>query len=213
MPANIQNAQTAGTGVNDWYNGLPPITRTHFTACLLLTVAGFLGLMSRSMFILQWPLVFKFQVRRRPAGRQQQAPTAGGPSPDRRTPGRRCLTRHALPARPPARAPQVWRLATNFFSFEFGFPFVFYMLWLLNYGVALERETYAFDPAGYLYFYAFCCTTFLVKALLFKSMAMVEYAPALVYSLVYIWSRHFPDQVVKIMGAPRRLPLAASACL
>ena len=96
---------------------------------------------------------------------------------------------------------QIWRTFTNFFLLgKFSFPFVFYMIWILTYGVALERETYAFDPAGLLYMYLFCGGAMVALSFFFKGLGMVVNSVSLVYTLVYVWSRHFPDQTTKIMG-------------
>jgi Derlin-2/3 len=97
--------------------------------------------------------------------------------------------------------PQIWRLVTNFcFLGKFSFNFVFYMIWILTYGVALERETYAFDPAGYLFLYLCAGVLMLIMSFFFKSLGMIVNSISLVYTLIYIWSRNFPDSVVKILG-------------
>ena len=61
MPADVRSA---GTGVNDWYNSLPPIARTHATVCFLITAAVSFGFLDPYKLILQWPFVlYKFEVR------------------------------------------------------------------------------------------------------------------------------------------------------
>lgn len=93
---------------------------------------------------------------------------------------------------------EVWRLLTNFFFIgKFSFPFVIKMLWIANYGVALERQAYTFDPADYLYMLCVTSVTLLLTTLV---IPMVFCAESLVFVLLYLWSRHFPEQQVSLYG-------------
>ncbi len=50
--------------MNDWYNSLPPITRTYATICFLFTAAVSFGFMGAMQLVLAWPMVLKrFEVR------------------------------------------------------------------------------------------------------------------------------------------------------
>lgn len=95
---------------------------------------------------------------------------------------------------------EIWRLFTHFFMIGgFSLKFVMRMVWILTYGVALESQTYQFDPAEYAFMYLFCggCMLPLSFIALFARKA---YGVSVIFVLIYVWSRNFPDQQVSLYG-------------
>lgn len=97
---------------------------------------------------------------------------------------------------------QVWRLLTNFiFLGPFGFPFVIRLLMIIRYGVTLEKVTFEYRTADYAFMLIFSMAVILgMSALSVPYMAMPLFSGSLVFLLVYVWSRNFPEQPVSIMG-------------
>ncbi|XP_050254434.1 derlin-1-like isoform X1 [Quercus robur] len=95
---------------------------------------------------------------------------------------------------------QVWRLITNFFFLgQFSFPFAFRLLMIARYGVSLERGPFDKRTADYVWMFVFGALSLLV-------MAAVPYlwspfmGGSLVFMLVYVWSREFPNARISIYG-------------
>ncbi|KAL1533081.1 derlin-1-like isoform X1 [Salvia divinorum] len=95
---------------------------------------------------------------------------------------------------------QVWRLITPFFFLgPFSLPFALRLLTILLYGVQLERGPFDKRTADLAWMYIFGAVTLLV-------IAVIPYiwhpftGPCLVYVLVYVWSREFPNARVNVHG-------------
>eukprot|EP00882_Tetradesmus_deserticola_P002337 GHRQ01002494.1.p1 GENE.GHRQ01002494.1~~GHRQ01002494.1.p1 ORF type:complete len:258 (+),score=77.66 GHRQ01002494.1:233-1006(+) len=96
---------------------------------------------------------------------------------------------------------QIWRLVTNhFFIGPFGMKFLFNMIWLLQYGSILEKQTYMFAPADMVFMLLFCGVLLSLMAVAFPFLGLFTCASALIFCLIYLYSRHFPTQQVSIMG-------------
>ncbi|XP_030935657.1 derlin-1-like [Quercus lobata] len=95
---------------------------------------------------------------------------------------------------------QAWRLITNFFFLgPFSFSFAFRLLMIARYGVSLERGPFDKRTADYVWMFVFGALSLLV-------MAAVPYlwspflGGSLVFMLVYVWSREFPNARISIYG-------------
>lgn len=96
---------------------------------------------------------------------------------------------------------QVWRLVTSWvFLGPFGMKFLFEMIWLLQYGNILETQTFAFAPADMVAMLLFGAVTLTVVSLAVPSLGLFFVASPLVFMLLYVYSRNFPDQRSSIMG-------------
>eukprot|EP00197_Chlamydomonas_leiostraca_P001251 CAMPEP_0202885494 /NCGR_PEP_ID=MMETSP1391-20130828/41692_1 /ASSEMBLY_ACC=CAM_ASM_000867 /TAXON_ID=1034604 /ORGANISM="Chlamydomonas leiostraca, Strain SAG 11-49" /LENGTH=248 /DNA_ID=CAMNT_0049568745 /DNA_START=100 /DNA_END=846 /DNA_ORIENTATION=+ len=150
----MMDVNQAGTGVGNWWKGLPPITRWMATSMLVLTVAGNFGWISPMYLVLFWkPILKKFEV---------------------------------------------WRLITNFmFLGRLSINFVVRMLWVIQYGVPLENQVFQFEPSDYLFMLLFNGALCLAAA---PFLGFVMNGVPLIMSMIYVYSRNFPDQVVKLYG-------------
>jgi hypothetical protein len=64
MPPRIVDANAAGGGVQNWYQSLPPITRTLATVCFLSSLGCYVGLLKPFQLALLRDYVFKqYEVR------------------------------------------------------------------------------------------------------------------------------------------------------
>ncbi|TYK16915.1 derlin-1.1-like isoform X1 [Cucumis melo var. makuwa] len=95
---------------------------------------------------------------------------------------------------------QLWRLITNFFFLgPFSFPFAFRLIIIAKYGVSLERGPFDKRTADYVWMLLFGALSLLV-------MAVVPYfwtpfmGRSLVFMIVYIWGREFPNARINIYG-------------
>lgn len=95
---------------------------------------------------------------------------------------------------------QVWRLITNFFFLgPFSFRFAFRLIIIAKYGVSLERGPFDKRTADYVWMLIFGALSLLV-------MAAIPYCwtpfmgSSLVFMIVYIWSREFPNARINIYG-------------
>lgn len=62
-PRGVVDVGQAGAGVGNWYQSLPPITRFMATACFLMSLGQYVGLVNPRMLALVGPWVFKkYQV-------------------------------------------------------------------------------------------------------------------------------------------------------
>ncbi|KAH0979241.1 hypothetical protein GBA52_006418 [Prunus armeniaca] len=103
---------------------------------------------------------------------------------------------------------QVWRLITSFFFLgPFSFPFAFRLIIIARYGVGLERGPFDKRTADYVWMLVFGAISLLV-------MAVVPYllspfmGPSVVFMIVYVWSREFPNARINIYGLGFYLPWA-----
>ncbi|KAJ8752880.1 hypothetical protein K2173_008615 [Erythroxylum novogranatense] len=95
---------------------------------------------------------------------------------------------------------QVWRLITNFFFLgPFSFPFAFRLIIIAKYGVSLERGPFDKRTADFVWMFFFGALSLLVM-----SAVPVLWSPfmgvSLVFMIVYIWGREFPNARISIYG-------------
>lgn len=101
---------------------------------------------------------------------------------------------------------QVWRLITPFFFIgKLGLPFMFRLYFLIVYGCQLEKGTYEHRTADYTWMYMCSCAFMLVFSLQ-PFIPLYFFGSPFVFSLLYLWSRFYPDQQVSIYGV---VPLKA----
>jgi len=86
---------------------------------------------------------------------------------------------------------EIWRLITAFlYHGKLGFPFLVTMLWLVQYGASLEKETFAGDTADMLFFVLFNSILLFIPGYLLDFKILSK---ALILSMIYYWSRKNPD--------------------
>ncbi|BAT92880.1 Derlin-1 protein [Vigna angularis] len=95
---------------------------------------------------------------------------------------------------------QVWRLITNFFFLgPFSLPFAVRLIMIAKYGVSLERGPFDKRTADYVWMFIFGALSLLV-------ISAVPYfwypflGVSLVFMIVYVWSREFPNARINIYG-------------
>lgn len=151
----VANVNDIGTGVSNWVQGLPPVTRAYGGLVLLFTILSFtLGVIDLRLIALVWPKVVKrFEI---------------------------------------------WRLLTNFFILtKPSFKLVIYIMWIASYMIPLEKETYQFEPADYVYMLLFNGTLLNIVGFV---IGQYFNGLSLVLSCVYVWSRNFRDGNVSFYG-------------
>ncbi|CAI9091991.1 OLC1v1027117C1 [Oldenlandia corymbosa var. corymbosa] len=95
---------------------------------------------------------------------------------------------------------QVWRLVTNFFFLGgFSLPFAFRILAILYYGAALEGGPFDKRTADYIWMYIVGGSSVLVMAIIPFMWAPFN-GSAIVFMILYVWSRENPDARVKMKG-------------
>ena len=95
----------------------------------------------------------------------------------------------------------MWRLLTNFlFIGTFGFPFVMRLLMLVQYGVPLERGTFAGRTADFVYMLLLAAGVLLVLSWAVPALQLLVLSSPLSFMLIYVWSRSFPTSSVSIWG-------------
>ncbi|KAG2498945.1 hypothetical protein HYH03_003135 [Edaphochlamys debaryana] len=160
MPPRGTNVNAAGTGVEAWFQSIPPITRTYAIILFSTTLFFRFALVNLGWIALIWP---------------------------------RVVTHF-----------EIWRLVTCFFFLgKFSFPWIIKMIWLVTYGTTLERETYQFEPADFMYLFIFGMGSMLVLSLgmtFLMGIPMFFMADSIIFMLLYVWSRQFPEQQVSIYG-------------
>ena len=86
----------------------------------------------------------------------------------------------------------------------FSFNWIIKMMWLVTYGSTLESQTYQFDPAECGLMYLFGAGCLLVASLVSQVTRMgppfVFNGDSMVFMLLYVWSRQFPEVQVSIYG-------------
>jgi Derlin-2/3 len=96
---------------------------------------------------------------------------------------------------------QLWRpLTSALFLAPFSLKFAFELMWILQYGAALERGAYAVRPGDFAWMLAFNALALTAVSLLAPPLGLVFVASPMVFALVYVWSRHNPDQRVSLFG-------------
>ncbi|XP_009798903.1 derlin-1 [Nicotiana tabacum] len=95
---------------------------------------------------------------------------------------------------------QVWRLITNFFFLgKFSINFGIRLLVIARYGVQLESGPFQRQTADFLWMMIFGALTLLALSLIpfFRSPFL---GISLVFMLLYVWSREFPNANINIYG-------------
>ncbi|KAG4189762.1 hypothetical protein ERO13_A08G243800v2 [Gossypium hirsutum] len=95
---------------------------------------------------------------------------------------------------------QVWRLFTNFFFLEkFSINFGIRLLLIARYGVQLEKGPFERRTADFLWMMIFGALTLLVLSAIpiFRTPFL---GVSLVFMLLYVWSREFPNAQINIYG-------------
>ncbi|KAI4350775.1 hypothetical protein L6164_005192 [Bauhinia variegata] len=95
---------------------------------------------------------------------------------------------------------QVWRLITNFFFLgNFSINFGIRLLMIARYGVQIEKGPFDRRTADFLWMMIFGALTLLVLSAipLFRSPFL---GISLVFMLLYVWSREFPNAQINIYG-------------
>lgn len=140
----------------EFYNSLPPVSKTYGTLCLLFTTASQFGLYNPKHIALFYPVVFsRFEV---------------------------------------------WRLITNFFFLgNFSINFGIRLLMIARYGVQLENGPFQRRTADFLWMMIFGAFTLLALSAIpwFWSPFL---GVSLVFMLLYVWSREFPNANINIYG-------------
>ncbi|KAF3433183.1 hypothetical protein FNV43_RR24285 [Rhamnella rubrinervis] len=140
----------------EYYQSIPPVSKTYGVACLMTTFAFYLELYNPRSIALDYGLVIKrFQI---------------------------------------------WRLITNFFFLgPFSFRFALRLVIIAKYGVSLERATFDKRTADYLWMLIFGALSLLVIAVV-PVLATPWMGSSLVFMIVYIWGREFPNARISIYG-------------
>ncbi|KAI4384712.1 hypothetical protein MLD38_002830 [Melastoma candidum] len=95
---------------------------------------------------------------------------------------------------------QIWRLVSNFFFLGgFSFPFAIRLIMIAKYGVSLERGPFDKRTADYLWMLIFGALSLLVMAVV-PFLWTPFMGPSLVFMLIYVWSREFPNARINIYG-------------
>ncbi|GER25140.1 DERLIN-1 [Striga asiatica] len=95
---------------------------------------------------------------------------------------------------------QVWRLITNFFFLgAFSFNFAIRLLMIARYGVQLENGPFARRTSDFIWMMLFGGLSLLVLSFIpFLWSAFL--GVSLIFMLVYVWSREFPNATVSFYG-------------
>ncbi|XP_015899477.3 derlin-1 [Ziziphus jujuba] len=95
---------------------------------------------------------------------------------------------------------QVWRLITNFFFLgNFSINFGIRLLMIARYGVQLERGPFDRRTADFLWMMIFGALTLLVFSVI-PIFRFPFLGISLVFMLLYVWSREFPNAIINIYG-------------
>ncbi|CAN1243076.1 DER1 [Linum perenne] len=95
---------------------------------------------------------------------------------------------------------QIWRLLTNFFFLgPFSFPFAFRLIIIARYGVSLERGPFDKRTADFVWMFFFGAISLLLMAVV-PALWSPFMGISLVFMIVYIWSREFPNDTINIYG-------------
>ncbi|CAI0449640.1 unnamed protein product [Linum tenue] len=95
---------------------------------------------------------------------------------------------------------QIWRLITNFFFLgPFSFPFAFRLIIIAKYGVSLERGPFDQRTADFVWMFFFGALSLLVSDAV-PALWSPFMGVSLVFMIVYIWGREFPNARISIYG-------------
>ncbi|TXG61489.1 hypothetical protein EZV62_012852 [Acer yangbiense] len=159
----------------EFYKSLPPISKAYGTLCLAVTVAVQLGILDPGLIALEFGKVFfRFQVK---------------------------SALLSLKSRKAFNVFQsVWRLITNFFFLgKFSINFGIRLLMIARYGVNLEKGPFERRTADFLWMMIFGGLSLLLLSAIpiFESHFL---GISLVFLLLYVWSREFPNAQINIYG-------------
>jgi len=92
----------------------------------------------------------------------------------------------------------IWRFVTAFlFHGKLGFPFLINLMFLVQYGASVERNTFGNNIADYLCFILFSAGLLMIPAYLLELRILGE---SLILAIVYVWSRKNPNNQMNLMG-------------
>eukprot|EP01089_Gocevia_fonbrunei_P000822 TRINITY_DN1080_c0_g1_i1.p1 TRINITY_DN1080_c0_g1~~TRINITY_DN1080_c0_g1_i1.p1 ORF type:complete len:238 (-),score=28.41 TRINITY_DN1080_c0_g1_i1:50-763(-) len=91
---------------------------------------------------------------------------------------------------------QLWRLVTCFLYHSLGFPFLIHLMFLVQYGSKLERDTFQGRLSDYLYMLLISWVLLLFAGYLLSSYLL---AMGLIMVLIYYWARKNPDGTMSLM--------------
>ncbi|KAG1664587.1 hypothetical protein FOA52_012530 [Chlamydomonas sp. UWO 241] len=93
---------------------------------------------------------------------------------------------------------EIWRLVTNFFILDKpSFRLIIFITYMHSYMCTLERETFQFEPADYVYMLMFNAIVINVAAVF---MGPGFYGIPFVLASVYVWSKNFREAQVSFFG-------------
>jgi len=229
MPPRIATAND-GPSLLDSYWAIPKFTRFLATGAVATAAATKFGLVHPYVLLLLWPkVVGQLQVRggmecgvwsgrKRKEGEETEASKVAHRSPDRNRKKNLNLFFNLLNSTPPHRH-QLWRLVTSFlFLGTLSFPWLLQMVWLVQYGKALEQGVFASSASAadfpFMLFVG-CAAMAALSAVPLLPFNVGAMGPALTFMLLYVWSRHNPDQPTSVMGlvTVRSFHLPFAICL
>ncbi|XP_031495394.1 derlin-1 [Nymphaea colorata] len=95
---------------------------------------------------------------------------------------------------------QIWRLITNFFFLgKFSINFGIRLLMIARYGVQLEQGPFARRTADFLWMMIFGASCLLAFSIV-PQMRSYFLGVSLVFMLLYVWSREYPNAQINIYG-------------
>eukprot|EP00792_Barthelona_sp_PAP020_P011572 TRINITY_DN564_c0_g1_i1.p1 TRINITY_DN564_c0_g1~~TRINITY_DN564_c0_g1_i1.p1 ORF type:complete len:225 (+),score=38.92 TRINITY_DN564_c0_g1_i1:58-732(+) len=105
---------------------------------------------------------------------------------------------------------QLWRLFTSFFYLgDFSISFALHLYFFFDYSRSLEENYFSGKSGDFLFFLLFSGSLSLVSSF-FKNFLI--YFSCIESAMIYLWSRHTPDAIVRIFGIiaipARYLPVA-----
>jgi Derlin-2/3 len=74
------------------------------------------------------------------------------------------------------------------------------LVWLVQYGQALEGGVFVASTADFAYLVLFVAAVLACVSLLIPALGLYVTGPSLVFALLYIWCRHHPRSQSSIMG-------------
>ncbi|EIE24873.1 Derlin-1 [Coccomyxa subellipsoidea C-169] len=93
---------------------------------------------------------------------------------------------------------QIFRLVASFiFLGKPSINFLMKMLWMIQYGVPLEKSTYQFSTADFAYMLLFGMVSMLGASLVVPVQLL---GPSLIFMMVYVWSRNLTSSNISQMG-------------
>ncbi|GMH33614.1 hypothetical protein BSKO_01448 [Bryopsis sp. KO-2023] len=93
---------------------------------------------------------------------------------------------------------QIWRLVTHVgFVAPLSRYFAFRLLWLFIYGPPLEQQMTAYNPGEFAFLILFATVMFNIVYIFYP---MGFCGSALIFTILYLWSRNFSSQEVSIWG-------------